>query len=74
MLTPGKYHSKEIHEWDGIRPSLKCICKNFEVDADGFYPDLKTFTPVKATETALVIQRKQKTLSGSSSLLECNFP
>lgn len=45
MLTLGKYHSRDIHEWDGgscsFHPLLKCICKNCEVDADGFYPDLK---------------------------------
>ncbi|XP_068705034.1 uncharacterized protein [Montipora foliosa] len=45
MLTLGKYHSKDIHEWEGgscsFHPLTKCSCKNCDCDENGFYPDMK---------------------------------
>ena len=45
MLTLGRHHSREIHEWDGgscsFHPLVKRSCKNCEADVDGFYPELK---------------------------------
>ena len=45
MLTLGKYHCRDIHEWEGgscsFHPLLKCICKECDVDVSGFCPDMK---------------------------------
>ena len=45
MLTLGKYHSKDIHEWEGgscsFHPLTKCSCKNCDCDENGFSPDMK---------------------------------
>ena len=45
MLTLGKYHSGDIHEWEGgfcsFHPLVKCSCKECKADENGFYPDMK---------------------------------
>ena len=45
ILTLGKYHSRDIHEWEGgscsLHPLTKCSCKECEADENGFYPDMK---------------------------------
>jgi len=45
MLTLGKYHSRDIHEWEGgcceFHPLVKCSCKECDVDEHGFCPDMK---------------------------------
>ncbi|KAK3732460.1 hypothetical protein QZH41_014903, partial [Actinostola sp. cb2023] len=45
MLTLGKYHSRDIHEWEGgcceFHPLVKCSCKGCDVDEHGFCPDMK---------------------------------
>ena len=45
MLTLGKYHSRDIHEWEGgscsFHPLVKCTCKECIVDENGFYPEMK---------------------------------
>ena len=45
MLTLGKYHSRDIHEWEGgfcsFHPLVKCSCKECKADENGFYPDMK---------------------------------
>jgi hypothetical protein len=45
MLTLGKYHSRDIHEWEGgscfFHPLVKCICKKCDVDENGNCPDMK---------------------------------
>ena len=39
MLTLGKYHSRDIHEWEGgscsFHPLVKCVCKQCDVDGHG---------------------------------------
>ena len=45
MLILGKYHSRDIHEWEGgscsFHPLVKCSCKECVEDENGFYPDMK---------------------------------
>ena len=45
MLALGKYHYRDIHEWEGgscgFHPVIKCSCKHCVVDVDRFYPELK---------------------------------
>ena len=45
MLVLGKYHSRDIHEWEGgscsFHPLVKCSCKECVEDENGFYPDMK---------------------------------
>ena len=45
MLTLGKYHSRDIHSWEGgsctFHPLVKCSCKKCDVDENGFCPDMK---------------------------------
>ena len=45
MLVLGKYHSRDIHEWEGcccsLHPLVKCLCKECVEDENGFYPDMK---------------------------------
>ena len=45
MLALGKYHCRDIHEWQGgscsFHPLTKCSCKKCEADVDGFYAELK---------------------------------
>lgn len=45
MLALGRYHSKDMHDWEGgsctFHPLVKCSCKNCEADVDGFYSELK---------------------------------
>ena len=45
MLVLGKYHCRDIHEWQGgscsFHPLTKCSCKKCEADVDGFYAELK---------------------------------
>ena len=45
MLVLGKYHSRDIHEWEGcscsLHPLVKCLCTECVEDENGFYPDMK---------------------------------
>ena len=45
MLTLGKYHSRDIHKWEGgscsLHPLVKCTCKECIVDENGFYSEMK---------------------------------
>lgn len=45
MLALGKYHCRDIHQWEGgsctFHPLVKCSCKECSTDVDGFYQDLK---------------------------------
>lgn len=45
MLCLGKYHSRDIHEWEGgyckFDPLKKCSCKECQVDEEGFCQELK---------------------------------
>lgn len=45
MLCLGKYHARDIHEWEGgscsFHPVKKCSCKGCKCDEDGFYEELK---------------------------------
>ena len=45
MLCLGKYHSRDIHEWEGgccqFHPLKKCSCKKCPVDEEGFCEELK---------------------------------
>ena len=45
MLTLGKYHSRDIHKWEGgscsFHPLVKCTCKECIVDENGFYSEMK---------------------------------
>ena len=44
MLTLGKYHSRDIHEWEGgscaFHPLVKCVCKQCNGDGDGLFPEI----------------------------------
>ena len=44
MLTLGKYHSRDIHEWEGgscsFHPLVKCVCKQCDVDENGLCPEI----------------------------------
>ena len=44
MLTLGKYHCRNIHQWEGVScsfyPLFTCSCKKCVVDVSGFYPDM----------------------------------
>ena len=43
MLPLGKYHCRNIRQWEGgscsFHPLFKCSCKKYVVDVSGFYPD-----------------------------------
>jgi len=45
MLALGKYHSRDIHQWDSgsclFHPLCKCVCGECVVDEHGFCPDIK---------------------------------
>jgi len=45
MLALGKYHCRDIHEWEGgscsFHPIVKCNCKSCDVDENGFCPEMK---------------------------------
>ena len=45
MLILGKYHSRDIHEWEGgscsFHSLVKGFCKECVEDKSGFYPDMK---------------------------------
>ena len=45
MPCLGKYHSRDIHEWEGgyckFHPLKKCSCKECQVDEEGFCQELK---------------------------------
>ena len=44
-LCMGKYHSRDIHEWEGgyckFHPLKKCSCKECQVNEEGFCQELK---------------------------------
>ena len=45
MLALGKYHCRDIHQWEGgscsFHPLVKCSCKGCKSDEDGFVEELK---------------------------------
>lgn len=45
MLALGRYHSKDIHQWEGgscsFHPLTKCSCNECEMNAEGFPEELK---------------------------------
>lgn len=45
VLTLGRYHCRDIHQWEGgscsFHPLVKCSCKSCKTDEEGFYDELK---------------------------------
>ena len=45
MLTLGRYHCRDIHQWEGgsclFHPLTKCSCKGCKTDGEGFVEELR---------------------------------
>ena len=58
MLALGKYHCRDVHQWEGgsctFHPLVKWSCKGCKGDADGFVEQLKC--PGKAYHSANVLK------------------
>ena len=58
MLALGKYHCRDIHQWEGgscsFHPLLKCSCNGCKSDMEGFVEELKC--PGEAYHSANVLK------------------
>ena len=63
MLALGRYHCRDIHEWEGgscsFHPLTKCSCMECKPDEQGFYGELKCLRTSTLTRN---ITRRQQTL------------